>query len=162
VAEIASDGFHVDDGTAVGRVVLRGAALEQLPLIETGDALNAIGIVEAAGGADPIGYVVAVADPAGIVRVGDPVGDAPSTGPADTPSGDPAGIDTPGADASGHRAGGILDPTLPDIGIAGILLVALASLAVTLLRRRRMRQHLSARVAQRLSDLVGPSRVGSR
>src|SRR5207245_8983031 len=32
VAEMASDGFRVDDGTAVGRVVLRGPALDQLPL----------------------------------------------------------------------------------------------------------------------------------
>jgi len=162
VAEIASDGFGVDDGTAVGRVVLHGPALEQLPLIETGDALNAIGIVEASVGADPVGYVVAVADPAGIVRVGDPIGDASSPAPTDISSGDLATIDPAGADASGHRAGGILDPTIPDVGIAGILLVALASLAVTLLRRRRMRQELSVRVAQRLSDLVAPSRAEPR
>ena len=36
---------------------------------------------------------------------------------------------------------------------AGIVLLSLASLAVTLLRRKRMRRRLAARVAARLADL---------
>jgi hypothetical protein len=61
-----------------------------------------------------------------------------------------------------HRASGLLDASLPDLGIAGIVLAALGSLAVTLLRRHRMRRQLAVRVARRLSTLVtapnGPAR----
>jgi hypothetical protein len=157
VGDVAANGFSLDDGTAEGRVVLGGAALDQLSLIETGDALNAIGTVQAgaAGGAP----VVAVSDPAGIVRVGDPVGDAPSSPPSDAPSVaiEPVAADDP----STHRASGLLDATLPDVGIAGILLAGLGSLAVTLLRRHRMRRRLAARVARRLSAIVSaPSGSG--
>jgi len=133
--------------------VLSGPALDQLPLIETGDALNAIGSVEAAPSpTDGTGFVVAVTDPAGIIRVGDPVGEAPSAAPS---GGLPSASGEPGADeVVTHRASGLLDASLPDIGIAGVLLAALASLAVTLLRRHRMRRQLAARVARRLSALV--------
>ena len=153
VGDIGADGFAIDDGTAVGRVVLRGAALEQLPLIESGDALNAIGVVEAApdaGGTEAL--VVAVADPAGIIRVGDPVAETPSIAPSDAAAGpSPASA---GEDVAMHRASGLLDPSLPDLGVAGILLIGLASLAVTLLRRHRMRRQLAARVARRLAGFV--------
>jgi hypothetical protein len=153
VADLRSDGFDLDDGTAIGRIVLSGPALDQLPLIETGDALNAIGTVEAAtSSTDRTGFVVAVTDPAGIIRVGDPVGETPSAAPS---GGLPSATGVPGADeAVAHRAGGLLDASLPDIGIAGVLLAGLASLAVTLLRRHRMRRQLAARVARRLSALV--------
>jgi outer membrane biosynthesis protein TonB len=153
VVDVRVDGFALDDGTAIGRIVLRGAALEQLPLIETGDALNAIGVVEASSDpADPAGFVVAVADPAGIVRVGDPLGETPSNAPIEgaASGAGPAERD----DATSHRAGGLLDTDLPDLGIAGIILAGLASLAVTLLRRHRMRRQLAARVARRLNGLV--------
>ena len=59
VVDLRPDGFTLDDGTAIGRIVLRGAALELLPLIEPDDALNAIGRVEALDG----GLVVVVDDP---------------------------------------------------------------------------------------------------
>jgi len=66
-----------------------------------------------------------------------------------------AQIGIPGGDgAVTRRASGLLDASLPDIGIAGVLLAGLASLAVTLLRRHRMRRQLAARVARRLSALV--------
>jgi hypothetical protein len=155
VGDVGPDGFALDDGTALGRVVLRGAALDQLALIESGDALNAIGIVEASpGSSEPPGFVVAVMDPAGIIRVGDPIGETPSSAPSD---GSGSSIGTAAFDdPASHRAGGLLDTSLPDIGIAGILLAGLASLAVTLLRRHRMRRQLAARVARRLSGLVTP------
>jgi hypothetical protein len=155
VGDIGPDGFALDDGTAIGRIILRSAALDQLPLIETGDALNAIGVVEInPDSADSLGFIVAVTDPAGIVRVGDPVGETPSDAPSDGPS---SAVGTAGLDdATAHRAGGLLDASLPDLGIAGILLAGLASLAVTLVRRHRMRRQLAARVARRLSNLVAP------
>ena len=49
VTELVSDGFLLDDGTAIGRVALAGEAAEYLPLIEPGDALNATGTIEADG-----------------------------------------------------------------------------------------------------------------
>jgi len=153
VGSLRSDGFELDDGTAIGRVVLSGSVLNQMQLIETGDALNAIGVVR--DGPDPSGasgHVVAVTDPSGIVRVGDPIGEAPSIAPSDAP------LDSVGpfvsADPTTHRVSGLLDADLPDIGIAGILLAALGSLAVTLLRRHRMRRRLAMRVAERLSAIV--------
>jgi outer membrane biosynthesis protein TonB len=161
VGDIGSDGFALDDGTAIGRVVLRGAALDQLPLIEPGDALNAIGFVEASpDAAGAAAFVVAVTDPAGIIRVGDLGGELPSAAPSDGRSGDggTGGADDPAA----HRASGLLDASLPDIGIAGILLAGLGSLAVTLLRRHRMRRQLAARIARRLSTVVGPPPSGGR
>ena len=69
VVDLRPDGFTLDDGTAIGRIVLRGAALELLPMIEPDDALNAIGRVEALDG----GFVVVVDDPGGIILAGDPV-----------------------------------------------------------------------------------------
>jgi hypothetical protein len=157
VGDVRADGFGLDDGTAVGRVLLGGAALDQLPLVETGDALNAIGIVQV--GAGDGAPVVAVSDPGGIARVGDPVGDAPSSAPSEGP---PVTIEPVVADdPSTHRASGLLDATLPDVGIAGILLAGLGSLAVTLLRRHRMRRRLAARVARRLSAIASaPSGPG--
>jgi hypothetical protein len=67
VAELAADGFTLDDGTAIGRVVLTGEAADYLPLIDPGDALNATGRVEK-DGEEPR---VVVTDAAGLVRVGD-------------------------------------------------------------------------------------------
>ncbi len=41
-----SDGFTLDDGTAIGRIVLVGGAVDHLPLIEPGDPVNVTGRVE--------------------------------------------------------------------------------------------------------------------
>ena len=62
------DGFRLDDGTAVGTVVLRRPAAELVALVEPGDAINAIGAVETTPG----GPVLVVADPAGLVLAGSP------------------------------------------------------------------------------------------
>jgi hypothetical protein len=161
VGELGADGFALDDGTAIGRIVLSGSALDQLALIEAGDPLNAIGIVqERPDPAGVAGAVVMVSDAAGIIRVGDPVADAPSAAPSNPLPGGPA---PSAADESAtHRASGLLDANLPDLGIAGIVLAALGSLAVTLLRRHRMRRQLAARVARRLNTLVGAPNGASR
>ena len=68
VTELTPDGFLLDDGTAIGTIVLVGEAAEYLPLIEPGDALNATGRVEA----DGTGFRIVVDEAAGLVRVGDP------------------------------------------------------------------------------------------
>ena len=83
VVELRSDGFTLDDGTATGRVIMRGAALELLSLIEPDDALEATGHVEAS----PDGAVLVVDDPAGIVQASDPLAAAPSASPTRDPAG---------------------------------------------------------------------------
>ena len=157
VVDLEPDGFTLDDGTAIGRVVLRGPALERLALIEPDDALNAIGRVEAG----TAGAIVVVDDPAGIIQAGDPIAAAPdaspeaSVGPSTAPSGTPG---TLGATA-GRLAG--LGGTLPfDAGIAGLgtlAAISAASVAVTLLRRASSRRRLSARIAGRLATFAAPA-----
>jgi hypothetical protein len=155
VTELVPDGFLLDDGTAVGRVVLAGAAAEYLPLLEPGDALNATGRVVQ----DGAGYRVVVDDPAGLVRVGDPTLDPTATAPV----GERSGLLESAVPAQGGRlAGGLLGPDTPGAaGVVGIMLLSAASLAVTLLRRQRARRRLAARVAARVASMAatqGPER----
>jgi hypothetical protein len=49
----------------------------------------------------------------------------------------------------------VADPIAPELGIAGIVLAGLASIAVTLLRRQRSRQRFGDRISARLDALVG-------
>jgi hypothetical protein len=150
VAALEPDGFTLDDGTAVGRVALGGAAAEYLPLLEPGDAVNAIGrVVE-----DGEGFRVVVEDPAGIARVGDP-----STATITAASG-ATGIDPVGqtaTEAQGSRlAGGLLGIADPGgLGVLGAVLIGLASVAVTALRRHRARRLVALRVAARLARVAG-------
>ena len=58
----------LDDGTTTGRLVLRAAALDLLPLLEPDDAINATGRVEQLED----GPAVVVDDPGAIVQAGDP------------------------------------------------------------------------------------------
>jgi hypothetical protein len=44
---------------------------------------------------------------------------------------------------------------MPELGAMGLILIAVTSLAVTLLRRQRMRRRLAARIAGRLATYVG-------
>ena len=46
VVDLRSDGFTLDDGTAIGHVVLAGQAADAVDLIEPGDAINVTGRVE--------------------------------------------------------------------------------------------------------------------
>ena len=155
VTELVPDGFLLDDGTAIGQVVLAGDAAEYLPLLEPGDALNATGRVEG----DAAGYRVVVDDPAGLVRVGDPTLDATATAPPGALA-DPLESAAPGQ--VGRLAGGLLGPDAPGAaGVVGIMLISAASLAVTVLRRQRARRRLAARVAARVASLAatqGPER----
>jgi hypothetical protein len=154
VAGLESDGFRLDDGTAVGRVVLEGGAAGQLASLSPGDALGVVGMAERRVAGGRTETVVIVEDPAAVLRAGDPVPD-PSTGldPASSPAvggGDPA--------TTGSQTADLVDPAVPEVGAAGIALIGLASLAVTLLRRRRSRRRLAATVAARLDALDGARR----
>jgi hypothetical protein len=155
VTELVQDGFLLDDGTAVGRVVLGGEAAEYLPLLEPGDALNATGRVEQDGGA----YRIVVDDPAGLVRVGDPTLDPTAAGvAAEHPSAREPGVQEP----AGRLAGGLLGPDSPGtVGLLGIVLVSIASVVVSVLRRQRARRLMAARLAARLASVTamhGPPR----
>ncbi len=155
VVELRPDGFMLDDGTATGRLILRGAALDLLPLIEPDDALDATGHVEAS----PDGAVLVVDDPAGIVQASDPLAVAPSV----TPSVDPAAgaADATAPPPAGSRFAGVgvgsfgLDPGAAGIGM--VLAISAASLAVTVLRRERLRRRMATRIAGRLAAFVSPS-----
>jgi hypothetical protein len=155
VVDLRSDGLLVDDGTTIGLVVVRGEALELLPLLEPDDAINAVGVVERV----PDGFAVAVDEPGGIIQAGDPVaprGEAiPSerTGADATTHGTPAG----GSEAT-IRDAGIFDGSSGFgtglVGLAGLgalMGLSLASLVVTLARRALARRRLMARVATRVA-----------
>jgi hypothetical protein len=148
VVGIDTNGLSVDDGTEIGRVVLEGAAADYLALIDPGDAINAIGVVQGR----PAGPVVVVHDPAGIVRVGDPAAGSNAVLPGD------GGLqDTrPAGEA---RLATLADPLgvgLPGVaGIVSLAMVTIASVAVTLLRRHRLRRQIAARVAVRVASIVG-------
>jgi len=162
VESVSVDGFRLDDGTAVAIVRLGDAAADVAGSIVVGDALSATGRVDI----DPSdgAAFVAVDDPAGIVLVGDlGAPDSSAAGAIADPS-DPSDSAAPGGAATGSPpsfTAGLGDPAIPELGAMGLVLVSLASLAVTILRRQRMRRRLAARIAERLAALVaGPGPVG--
>jgi hypothetical protein len=156
VVDLRPDGFTLDDGTAIGRIVLRGPALELLPMVEPDDALNAIGRVEAVTD----GFVVVVEEPGGIILAGDPVAAGAAlagASPSDvTPSGD-GDLEAAGTSRLAGFGGA---PWPVDAGAAGIgtlLAISALSVAVTLLRRSRSRRRLAARIAGRLASFATPT-----
>jgi hypothetical protein len=158
VVELRPDGFTLDDGTAIGRVELRGPALDELDLVEPDDALNVIGHVEQ--GAD--GPIVVVDDAGHLIFAGDPVpggasADASMGAIVTQPSGSPeAALETPLGGRLAAFGGG---PFGFDGGLAGLgTLVTITglSVAITMLRRRHLRRRLAARIATRLATVAGP------
>ena len=156
VAVVSPDGFRLDDGTALAEVRLRGAASGLGASIAIGDALSAVGRVEvdpAAGSA-----FVAVEDPAAIALVGGVAGSGsdPVASP-DGSAGTQAGSQGPDAPDRSPTAlvAGLGEPAIPGFGIIGLVLVSLASLLVTLVRRQRTRRRFADRIAERLEAIVG-------
>jgi len=151
VTEDRADGFRLDDGTAVATVRLIDGAAEWIALVEPGDAINVVGRVEAA--AD--GFHVVVDDPARIA-----LGSAllPVAGAVvDRGAADASGSSVP---AGGSRQAGV-DGDLANLpgagaGLLSLLGIGIASLAVTMLRRRQMRRLLASRVAIRLAAITTP------
>ncbi len=156
VTELVPDGFLLDDGTAIGRVVLAGDAAEYLPLLEPGDALNATGRVEG-----DAGRVSGRRRRPGRARSG-----WRSHARCDRDRPAPRARRTRwnrrARGQVGRLAGGLLGPDAPGAaGVVGITLISAASLAVTVLRRQRARRRLAARVAARVASLAatqGPER----
>jgi hypothetical protein len=157
VHAVDASGFSLDDGTAVASVRLAGAAADLAGSIVVGDALSATGRVEL-DGTNHSAYL-AVDDPAGIALVGGLGPDDPpaSTRPDPAAAGSPTlvgeGTTDPGAGSA--VAAGLAGLAVPELGAMGLILIAVTSLAVTLLRRQRMRRRLAARIAGRLATYVG-------
>ena len=156
VAHIGDGAFDLDDGTAVVRVDLRSGSVDVLDAIDVGTALSATGLVVAGpmGGSPSL----LVDDAAAIARVGALDAGAGPTAMAGHASSDPSAEATISAAGSGQGANvvaGLADPVIPEIGAAGVILVSLASLSVTVLRRHRMRRRLAARISDRLNAIVG-------
>ena len=158
ISEVTTDGFLLDDGTAIGRVRLAGSATEYVTLLEAGDAVNATGSVTAEGG----GFVLVVADAAGLVRAGDPNGnsdgsvtDATQNDPAAGDAAQPSASDGPGG--PGQLAGGFLPAALTgEAGLVGLAFASVVSVGVTAARRERSRRRLARRMAARLATFGGP------
>ncbi len=144
-------GFTIDDGTAIGRVELLDEAAAFLELIDAGDALGIVGRVESR----PSGELVVVAtDPAGLVRLGslgETVPLAAGAGPEATPL--PSGAAVAAAGMAGPFGG--LDGGW--LGLIGVVLASMGSLALTIARRRRVHLGLRRVVAARLAGLGSTS-----
>jgi len=146
-----TDGFTLDDGTAIGRVELRGEAAAFLELIEAGDALGIVGRVEAGTGEDPL---VVATDPAGLVRLG-------SLGETVPLAAEVAPSATAGPSPGAVAAAGLGDPLRGLdggwLGAIGLIVASLGSLLVTVARRRRAHLRLRMAVASRIGELRSPS-----
>jgi len=147
VTTLEADGFRLDDGTAIGRVVLSDGAASLLEVLEPGDALNATGTPEQR---DEL--VLVIADAADVELVGD-IGAVVAADPSteDVPaSADP---DRAARAASLGRGMGI-DPA--SAGVGTLALVTALSIAVTLARRHRAQRVLRQRIVARL-EAIGRS-----
>ena len=151
VTTVESDAILLDDGTAVGRIALRGDAATLLGLLAPGDALDAIGRVGGAG-ADLEIEVTSASD---IVRVGDPGPDA-SGG-----SGAEAGTSPQARLVVGEGRSVALEPAgASSAATALVALIACLTFAalvgsVFALRRRRERRAGARRIAVRLGAISG-------
>ncbi|MEO7664963.1 MAG: OB-fold nucleic acid binding domain-containing protein, partial [Candidatus Limnocylindrales bacterium] len=146
----APDGFMLDDGTAIARIVLGGDAAVFADLIEPGDAIGVEGrVARAEAGA----FVVVVTDPAGLVRLGAlgetiPLGTSATDGVSGRRTGEP------GANATqASLAGPFDDGPAGWLGIGGILALSVTSLLVTFLRRRSGRRRVLAVARARIAGL---------
>ena len=154
VVDLRPDGFTLDDGTAVGRIVLRDAALEMLALIEPEDALNVTGR-RGDHGRRSAGRR---RRPGRVVVAGDPVAAGGALAPHGGGVARSAPRRQPAVSGEGRLAGLTSAPWPLDAGTAGLgglVAISLASLAVTLLRREQARRRLAARIADRLAALGG-------
>ncbi|HET9680708.1 MAG TPA: OB-fold nucleic acid binding domain-containing protein [Candidatus Limnocylindrales bacterium] len=153
VASLDGASFVLDDGTGRVRVTLQGTASEYGALIEPGDALSLEGRVARSASA-PTGevpFVILVDDPASIAQAGDPgAASAPLIEPP--APGEGALVEPRVADAGG--LGTLVPSTAAGVGTLG--LVALLSVLVTMVRRRRAHARLARRVGARLVAVSAP------
>ncbi|MEO5941121.1 MAG: hypothetical protein ABIZ72_09015, partial [Candidatus Limnocylindrales bacterium] len=141
VQALEDDGFRLDDGTAVATVRLRSVAADLVGSIVVGDALSATGRIELEPGRRA--PLIVIEDPAGIALVGDlgsadangsdgaSDGGGPSSAPAAdaTAPGGGSGGPIPGSDIA--RTAGLAGLPGLELGGLGLILLSVASLAVT-------------------------------
>jgi hypothetical protein len=151
VTTLETDGFRLDDGTAIGRVVLADAAAPLLEVLEPSDALNAIGIPEQR---DEL--VLVIGDAADVEVVGD-LGVAAEADPADAM--DVASAD-PDRTARAASLGQGMGVDAASAGVGTLALVTVLSVAVTLARRHRAQHVLRQRIVARLEAIGRGSDAG--
>jgi hypothetical protein len=151
VVDLRPTGFTLDDGTAAGIVVLAGLAAETIPLIEPDDAINVVGRVTRVDGGD---LAVVVDDPAAIAlgsALDGLAGARPSQGAIDAAAAGRSDVVVAGVggDATWLPGAGA--------GLVGLVGISLASIAVTVVRRRHVRRLMALRIAARLAAVARPS-----
>jgi uncharacterized protein YdeI (BOF family) len=155
VVALVADGFTLDDGSAIGRVVLTGEAATFLGLIEPGDAIEATGRAET----DADGARLVVDAASDVVRLGS-LGES-SASPE--PSADPAGIGAVGTPSGQRderppsRAGFVGSPDATTFVAGWLGLLIGVSAAAGLVRRRRAQRAMAARIAVRLAAIGRPT-----
>jgi len=145
IARTGDEGFDLDDGTALARVVLRGEMLALLPHLRNGEAIAATGVVEMLDGA-----AVVVVDAGGtLVRVG-ALGEGLPIGATAEPAESDSGAAAP---VTADATGGIGGPA----PVSFLALASLTSLSVlaTLVRRRLAQRRLRFALIERLGSLQG-------
>lgn len=154
VTTVVNEEIQLDDGTGTARLVLEGAAADQVALVAAGDALNATGTVD-----DRNGPVVVVTGAADIALLGDLGGDGSSAATADVPVAD-QGSAPDGMAAAGPslETGARLAPAPLAAGTLA-LTACLAAAAVTW-RWQRARKRTRARILERLA-MVAAGRGGA-
>ena len=145
VTTVEADGFRLDDGTAIGRVVLADGAAPLLEVLEPGDALNATGTPEQR---DEL--VLVIGDAADVELVGD-LGASAMADPS-APTDKPARTDPERAARAASLGRGMgVDPA--SAGVGTLALVTAVSVAVTLARRHRAQRVLRQRIVARLEAI---------
>lgn len=153
IASVGSDGFDLDDGTALAHIVLDDEMTALLPHLRKGEAVAATGVVELLDGA----AVVVVDGSGSLSRVGSlgqalPIAGAPAAS-ASAPSASP-GVAALAADSS------LLGPAGAPASLLAVALLTLASILVTILRRRLVRRQLRGALVERLATLRAGSATG--
>jgi hypothetical protein len=158
VVAVDATGLVLDDGTGSARLDLAGDARSLAQLLGRGDAVSASGVV--AAGTPP---VIRVTDAADLARLGDlgealPLSDevVPADGADVLASDDPGAPSSPSPETVATRdaGNGALGPMTAGAGSVGALATAGAMLLVV--RRRRDRRIVRARIARRIAELGAP------
>ena len=147
IASVAGEGFDLDDGTALARIELRGDMAALLPHLREGEAVAATGVVTMVEGAPAV-----IVDAAGsLLRVGSLGQALPIAGPPGPAASPPASASAGAVPLTADST--LLGPAMAPTSLLAMVLLTVASLGVTILRRRLVRRRLRAVVVQRLASL---------